>query len=382
MAVYKVIQDVEADDKFVGPLSFKQFIFAGVASVSIYLTFLSLSRGFWPALVFFAPIIVITGFLAWPWARDQPTEVWLAARIRFFIKPRRRVWNQSGIKELVTITAPKQLERHMTKGFTGEEATSRLGSLATMLDSRGWAIKNSNLNDAPSAGYQPMLGSNDRLLDATALAQEVSDIDVTASDDIMDASSNNVAQHFETMIQKSESEHKQVLQQKISAARQHQKGADPKQAADYWFSKQAGDKTVNPTIVHQNDRPAQAPVAQPVSASNPSPIAIAATIASPSSADEDALLARLHSSQTQAGKNSGFSHLKTLQPLTLKNDEPPTLHSSAVSDPSQTASATPVNPGIIELARNNDLDTATLARAAKRVNDRHLPDDEVTVSLH
>jgi hypothetical protein len=30
MAVHKVPQDVEADDKFLGPLSFKQFLFLAV----------------------------------------------------------------------------------------------------------------------------------------------------------------------------------------------------------------------------------------------------------------------------------------------------------------------------------------------------------------
>ncbi|NDG30951.1 PrgI family protein, partial [bacterium] len=51
MAVYTVPQDVEADDKFVGPLSFKQFIFIGIGAIAGYLSFLAL-KGFWPALVF------------------------------------------------------------------------------------------------------------------------------------------------------------------------------------------------------------------------------------------------------------------------------------------------------------------------------------------
>jgi len=45
MAVYKVPQDVEADDKFLGPLSFKQFLFAGGALISGYLTFLVVGSG-------------------------------------------------------------------------------------------------------------------------------------------------------------------------------------------------------------------------------------------------------------------------------------------------------------------------------------------------
>src|SRR3989337_24340 len=110
MATYKVIQDVEADDKLLGPLSLKQFIFAGIGATSLYLTFFLLSKGFWPAIIIFLPLILASGLLAFPWGRDQPTEIWLAARIRFLLQPRKRVWNQSGIKELVTITVPKLVE--------------------------------------------------------------------------------------------------------------------------------------------------------------------------------------------------------------------------------------------------------------------------------
>jgi len=40
MATYKVIQDIEAEDKLVGPLTLRQFIYAAIAAICGYLSFL------------------------------------------------------------------------------------------------------------------------------------------------------------------------------------------------------------------------------------------------------------------------------------------------------------------------------------------------------
>src|ERR1700722_15482071 len=101
MATYKVIQDIEAEDKLLGPLTLRQFVYAGIALLSGYLGFLAASKGAPFMLGIFVPITLISGFFAFPWGRDQPTEIWALAKIRFFLKPRKRIWDQSGVRELV-----------------------------------------------------------------------------------------------------------------------------------------------------------------------------------------------------------------------------------------------------------------------------------------
>src|ERR1017187_7812603 len=103
MATYKVIQDIEAEDKLVGPLSLRQFIYGVIAAFCGYLSFIALTKGAAFLLVIFAPVMIFTGFFAFPWGRDQSTEVWALAKIRFFIKPRRRIWDQTGAKNLVEV---------------------------------------------------------------------------------------------------------------------------------------------------------------------------------------------------------------------------------------------------------------------------------------
>jgi hypothetical protein len=77
MANYKVIQDIEAEDKLVGPLTLRQFIYAAIAAICAYLSFIAIARGFWEILIILGPPMLFTGFFAFPWGRDQSTDPFL-----------------------------------------------------------------------------------------------------------------------------------------------------------------------------------------------------------------------------------------------------------------------------------------------------------------
>lgn len=217
MAVYKVIQDVEAEDKILGPLSLKQLIFAAIAAGTIFIAFrLVVATGAIYAAIPFAPIILVFGVLAAPLGRDQPTEMWLAAQIRFYTKPRIRIWDQSGIKNLVTITAPPKIEKIYTDGLDQSQVRSRLKALSSTLDSRGWAVKNVDINLTTDPAYNNY--QSDRIIDPSSLPIMVSDVDVRASDDILDASNNETAQHFDELMQQSSKTHHNELIAKMQQA--------------------------------------------------------------------------------------------------------------------------------------------------------------------
>jgi len=126
MATYKVIQDIEAEDKLIGPLTLRQFIYAGVLALSLYLTYIAVVKHVAFMALFLLPVGLVAGFFAFPWKLNQPTEVWALAKIRFLLKPRQRKWDQSAIKELVEITAPKRIETDYTNGLSQVEIESRL----------------------------------------------------------------------------------------------------------------------------------------------------------------------------------------------------------------------------------------------------------------
>ncbi len=384
MATYKVIQDIEAEDKLVGPLTLRQFIYAGVAALSGYLGFICLSKGAAFMLAVFLPITGVCGFFAFPWGQDQPTEVWALAKVRFALKPRKRIWDQTGVQELVTVTAPKVVERQLTNGLSQDEVHSRLNALANTIDSRGWAIKNANLNLATSAASGMSADTvSDRLVQASSLPQTVTAIDIRAADDILDESANPVAQQFDSMINAAGTAHRQQiiaqLQQPMPSlpaaaplpSQMQTQPAPPQQQppADYWFL-QGPAPTVNAPGQAAFDN---APVIVPGSTSQTTgPQAAMPT------ADEEALVEKLKEENGKSGMSAAYGHLKTLKTPEQLAEEARQAVATAV------AVKPPVTPhdqaAIINLANNDDLDVATIARQAhEQVSSNN---GEVVISLH
>ena len=141
MAVYKVPQDVEADDKLIGPFSFRQFIYLIIVAVAMAAAW-GLSRMFLALAIIPLPIIVFFAALALPLRKDQPMEAYLSAVVSFyFLKSRKRLWQPDGIESFVTIIPPKDSERILTKELDESEASRRLNYLADLVDTHGWAIR-------------------------------------------------------------------------------------------------------------------------------------------------------------------------------------------------------------------------------------------------
>ncbi len=227
MATYKVLQDIEAEDKFIGPLTLKQFILAAITAIGMYLSIFALTKGVWLVGVLLLPVEIVTGFLAFPWGRDQPTETWLLAKLRYYLKPRKRIWDQTGIQELVKITAPKKIEQNLTNRLSSHEVRSRLKALADTIDSRGWVIKNVDVNMFTQPAYgTAAAGESDRLLGLSSLPQQAPSVDISANDDIF---SNSTASRLDQQIAASTSQHQQ------DAVAKMQKIKDPNQADNLWF---------------------------------------------------------------------------------------------------------------------------------------------------
>ena len=147
VAVYKVPQDVEAEDKLIGPFSFRQFIYLIVVAIAGFVAFL-LGQVFVPLIIIPLPIIILFGALALPLRKDQPMETYLLAVVRFYLKPKRRMWDPEGTPSHIDITAPVVVEHALTKDFNQEVAQQRLDYLARIMDSRGWSLKGVNKETA------------------------------------------------------------------------------------------------------------------------------------------------------------------------------------------------------------------------------------------
>lgn len=405
MAVYKVIQDIEAEDKLLGPLTLKQFIFATIAAGFGFVAFMVVSKtGAIYLAIPFLPFIAGFGVLAAPLSKDQPTDLWLAARIRFFIKPRKRIWDQSGIKELVTITVPKKEIKQLTDNLSQVEVKSRLNALADTLDSRGWAVKNVALNMYSNPSYAYAYdGGQERLLDPSSLPRAVEDINITNTDDILDPNFNPTAQHFEQMMEESTANHKAQAVANMKATIQNQATTqvptntnpsqsqpvatytaqtpngeilevpipdnatnNPSQENDYWFMNQTSvpTKELEPDSVMFKDQ-----TIKPVS---PGQVADHAAYSHPNIQENDqdkALLEHIKEDKKITSKaNPHHKVIKTPEQLAIEEKARQEVENAEKAIEAEKAQAVTAkqNPVNIELARSDDLSVETISKLANR----------------
>jgi hypothetical protein len=199
MSVYKVPQDVEADDKILGPFSFRQFIYLIIVAMAIAVAW-GLSKLFVPLAIIPLPIILFFGAIALPLRKDQPMEIFMAAMVSFYLKPRQRKWDPDGIDSLIEITAPKTTEENRTKNISQTEAQERLSYLAQVVDSKGWAIRGVN-------GQNPDSPMNSEVY-----------MDAKNTEDILD-NDNHMAQLLNQKLDQSDANRRQeinnMMQEKI-----------------------------------------------------------------------------------------------------------------------------------------------------------------------
>lgn len=320
MAQYKVLQDIEAEDKLLGPLSMRQFIYAAITIALGFVSFRLFTTSVWfLGFIFVAPALFF-GLLSAPLGGQQSSEIWLLAKIRFFLMPRRRIWDQTGIQQLVTITAPKKAEKQLTKGYSQDEVKSRLKTLATTLDTRGWAVKN-----ATAPIYGGVMQESDRLLDIESAP------DSDSTPDILDPENNPRSQRMDAMIQQSSLKHRQAIESNIAKVKAQQ-----------------------------------------------SAIVNSQTVIQAASADEDQLLAQLKAQQSLPDPNQ---NLKTLQPASMVPQPQQIRQQNSVQQAPQSVTATP-NPAILNIVKNSEnLSVQTIAGQANRAKAK-LDDGEVVISLH
>jgi hypothetical protein len=342
MAVYKVPQDVEADDKLIGPFSFRQFVYLIIVAISIAVAW-GLFQLFPLLALVPLPITFLFGALALPLRKDQPMEIYLAAVVSFYLKPRKRLWQADGIQSLVEITAPKVVEIQRAKDLTQTEAERRLSYLANIVDTEGWAIRGVATPQAPSSMQNEVF------------------FEAQQTEDVLD-NEGGVARNFDSMIDQADARRRQEM-----INRMHQP-ATPSLAP--LPTPQVGPApVVDPYATLVPTTPTVAPSPQPAFAP-PVPVA-----AQPLPADP----------QVDYNPYPEAIHQSIIQPLSQQPTPQPTPQapiSTPVAEPEPiTTSENTISPDIINLANNPDLSIATIAHEANRIQQQRESEEEVVISL-
>ncbi len=345
MAMYKVPQDVEAEDKLIGPFTFRQFIYLLIVAAAIGIAWV-LSRIFIGLAVIPLPVILLFGTLALPLRKDQPMEIYLAALISFALKPHQRKWDPDGIESLIEVTAPKTPEEILTKNISQDEAEQRFGYLAQIVDSQGWAVRGVQ---APNSSMNS---------DVYYSAQQ--------TEDVLD-NTNEVSLTLDQKLAASDEKRRQdlvnLMRSPVPAPAPAVPVAQPTPASTYSIPTTPVAAPVNQPIVPGEDvfSTTQAQALPNLSAPvyNPYP-SFQQTVINPIN-DPSHVAHPAAPAQPQAASNTA---------------------SPAPQTPSTTTSEKPLSADIINLATNSDLSIETIAREANRIQHKEESgSDEVYVSL-
>ncbi len=346
MAQYKVPQDVEADDKLIGPFSFRQFVYLLVAAGLIALA-VGLFQLFPLLALIPLPPVFLFLVLALPLKKDQPMETYLAAMVSYYLKPHTRVWTPGQRDSTILITAPKIVEDIRTRDITGEEATHRLSFLANLMDSEGYAIKgaaNSSMRE-----------------DLVAEANAQTDMfDSYNSENLNKAISQNTTtqrqvamQEMQTALQNRENE--QRAAQEAEQRRQQEEQA--RILAEQKRQREEAEFKLREEEMHRLN-----------------------------AEHEDALNSMRAAISRGNDIDTSGAMIQNNRGLLSKKPEPAPAPNPVVAPepapapaPKKVATETP-NASIIELANNPDFTVATIAKEANRLNKKE--EGEVFVSLH
>jgi hypothetical protein len=278
-----------------------------------------------------------------------------------------------------------------TDGLSQGEVKNRFGALATMVDSRGWAIKNIGADDDSDRLVQPAI--------SPIISSGYSD----STPDVLDESSGAVAKQFDSMIEKSEQKHKSETLKLVEEARRKATAQnidetqltskkpskkpttnnDKAKSQDFWFmnNKTKAEPPVDPTLTTFQNSTVVTPGADAAyQSSTPATVNTDDT----STLSEEELLNAVHKKQERDALQTAQHHGKVVNPdgtvsNTNKNEDTNSIKSPREKESINTVTP-PTDPDILNLAQSNDLNVETLSRQANKKKD--LGDDEVVISLH
>jgi hypothetical protein len=341
MASYKVPQDVEADDKLIGPFSFRQFIYLIIVAMAIALGW-ALAQLFIPLAIIVLPVVVFFGALALPLRKDQPMEIYMAAIVSYYLKPHLRKWDPEGVETLIEIAAPKTVEVQRTKDLTQYEARERLSYLANIVDTGGWAIR----------GVQAPLGATSSVTnDVYMEAQGVTDVLDT---------NTAVAHTIDQMMNQSAARmHEQAKERMMAAAAASEPVLAPAPA---------------PTIIPQ----------QPVAPAVPQkPYQAPQPVRTPQQTYQIPDQPQPEPQHLEYNPYPTF-HQSIIQPLNdVAHEAKDDIVEPVAPEPQKATSDNPIAPDIMNLANNPDFSIETIAHEAERIQKKAetKPSDEVFISL-
>jgi|GEM_PF-1006121 len=141
---YRVPQNIDIEDKIIGPFTLKQFLILVVGGVLSYLSYAMLNPyGLIIVMMVMLPIIALSVALVFVKINERPFSFFLVAMLSFLLRPQQLIWARSPEEsDIRLITGEKKAlekaKKEVKKVAAGQAIASSLEELAMIVDARGW----------------------------------------------------------------------------------------------------------------------------------------------------------------------------------------------------------------------------------------------------
>jgi len=260
MAQYKVPQNVEAEDKILGPLSLRQFIYVIIAIMWAFLMWRIFLAVPLIAVVSALPVSGVFLALGLIQREEQSFENYFVAMIRFIIVPRQRMWHKddvrSALKTPTNVATPVAMPQRDPSEIRGQ-----LEKLALVVDTRGRVPKPASIQLPDNTNQASALSArvNRPAAAISTAVAEPTDGKITANDDILDMQASSQAATVGKMLADAETE-------------AHERARAAMQAAVAQARTTATAPAPTPTSTPAAPASSPPPVARPVPAPDPTNI--------------------------------------------------------------------------------------------------------------
>ena len=191
MGQYKVPQDVEAEDKLIGPLSLRQFIYVVIGIAWAGLMWLLLNKFI---VIMILLILPITGFfllLGFGRRQEQSFETYFLAVIKFLVEPRIRIWDKDLSQDELIKHTEKPVEIIPSKTLN----RGSLNQLALIMDTHGTqkdpTIQLQEGNDQASMYGQRVISPTQSVGGVISASPQIK---TTQTDDVLDVTNEHNTQ--------------------------------------------------------------------------------------------------------------------------------------------------------------------------------------------
>jgi len=134
MPQYKVPQNIDLEDKVVGPFTIKQFAYlmgGGLLIYAIYQMLMPYENGTLYTILIGLPIAILAMALTFVKINDRPFEHFILNLFQYMFSPKKRIWHRGYITPTMVIKTPV---RQKASTATEAQKHATLDEIATHLD--------------------------------------------------------------------------------------------------------------------------------------------------------------------------------------------------------------------------------------------------------